>query len=771
MEVHIVAVGGVTAVGSCSALSSAAVRAGLSRTTLHERADGPECHVAFVGCLPESMPRIARMARLLEDALRECGAALTTPIESAVWLSLPSGIDPAKVLRGGARFGALTCSSVRESSAGHASGLLALEQAAQFIAQGGLEFACIAGVEARTDEASLAALEERGLLLGEQNPWGIVPSEAAGVVLLASDKAVAQFGLHSLARVVAVASETDPAHGTGAPCIGQGLSRACHTVLDTLPANEKVAEIYCDLNNERGRAEDWGFAAPRLTPRCRDVGEAIMPALVWGDLAHATGPLLLQLPLAAFARGYARGSSALVWAASEDGKRAAVLLAAGRAAKSALRVPAHRRGGSETEQDSAIVAELLSDTCFLYEQRSYLRAQHALLPEAGWGAVESVERRLERRLDMLDVAEDIALTRGAEESEGPGLTYVLVRLWLAHAALEELPEKLANLALEQDDTFAAVRAALAHAASGQAARVAKLLCAPTRDAPLRKLGLWLCADLGVSPNVAWQALASQGPAMWGEAFPRALAQLGKAEHCALLTPWLDADDVASQHAAALAYLQLDRYAARAQLWSLRDSPGYLKALALATEANEQALLLETCQWFDKEPSACIALGMLGTVEAMALLLERLDAHPCASDAARALHLITGYTPMADVVHERRLDDDWLSSTELAAREAGDQEVGIERERKRELMRTRAAWQPFYDAHAKRFAAGQRARLGQSFSSASGRAALANGQLAESVHQLCADELVLCFGQSERLSGVPRVLDRQALASHVPVGEG
>ncbi len=766
-EVHIVAVGGVTPVGSCSALSSAAVRAGLSRTTLHTREDGSECHVAFVGNLPPGMPRVARMARLLADALSECAASVPSAIETSVWLVLPAGVDPSSVLSAGARFGQLTCSSLRESSSGHAGGLLALEEAAQFIAQGGLEFACIAGVDVRTDEASLAALEQHDKLLLEDNPWGIVPSEAAGVVLLASKAACERLGLVSLARVCGVASETDPAHKTGAPCIGQGLSRACHKLLDALPAQEKIGEIYCDLNSERTRAEDWGYAAPRIMARCRDVGEAITPALVWGDLAHATGPLLLQLPLAAFTRGYARGDSALVWTASDDGKRAAVVLAATNAPKDALRIPPSRRAAQDNEQDAAIVSELLADTCFLYEQRAYLRSQRELTPEAGWAAIESCERRLERRIDMLDVAEDIALTQCAEQSPGPGLAYVLARLWLARTMIEALPENLDALALAQDDVFAAARAALAHAAGPHAARLAKLLCARERSGPLRKLGLALCADVGVAPGRAWRALADDGPALWGELFPRALGRLGKVEDADLLTAWLNSEDAACQQAAAFAFLRLDRYAARAQLWSLRDCPGFLVPLALATEPGEQAMLLETCRWFANDPAACTALGMFGTAEAVGILLERLDAHPCASEAARALHLITGRAVIDDVLRERRLDDDWLSEVELAARQAGDAEVGVEREQIKQLVRTRAGWQPWCDAHAKRFSAEQRARLGMPWGVASSRAVLANGQIAEPIHKLCADELVLRFEQSERLSGAPRVLDLQALAATLP----
>ena len=93
-----------------------------------------------------------------------------------------------------------------------------------------------------------------------------------------------------------------------------------------LPA-EAVDTIYCDINGERYRSEEWGFVCMRLPTIARDFGYELS-ADSWGDLGAASGPVFCNLALQAWARGYARGPRALVWCGSESGLRGAVVLEA-----------------------------------------------------------------------------------------------------------------------------------------------------------------------------------------------------------------------------------------------------------------------------------------------------------------------------------------------------------------------------------------------------------------------------------------------------------
>jgi 3-oxoacyl-[acyl-carrier-protein] synthase-1 len=51
-----------------------------------------------------------------------------------------------------------------------------------------------------------------------------------------------------------------------------------------------------------------------------------LPVSCWGDIGAASGALLTTLAVRAWSRKYARGPLALVWAGSEAGLRAAVVL-------------------------------------------------------------------------------------------------------------------------------------------------------------------------------------------------------------------------------------------------------------------------------------------------------------------------------------------------------------------------------------------------------------------------------------------------------------
>ena len=96
------------------------------------------------------------------------------------------------------------------------------------------------------------------------------------------------------------------------------------------PSARRVAEIWCDLNGERGRALEWGFLETRALAAL-GAARRLTPAAFVGDLGASSGALLLAL--AAFALRVPRGAggAALVCGASERGERAAAVLATPRA--------------------------------------------------------------------------------------------------------------------------------------------------------------------------------------------------------------------------------------------------------------------------------------------------------------------------------------------------------------------------------------------------------------------------------------------------------
>jgi 3-oxoacyl-[acyl-carrier-protein] synthase-1 len=91
-----------------------------------------------------------------------------------------------------------------------------------------------------------------------------------------------------------------------------------------LPA-EAVDDVYGDINGERYRTDEWGFAVLRTNHALRSV-QSEVPTQCWGDVGAASGALGCMLAVRAWARGYAKGTRALVWAGSDGGLRSAVVL-------------------------------------------------------------------------------------------------------------------------------------------------------------------------------------------------------------------------------------------------------------------------------------------------------------------------------------------------------------------------------------------------------------------------------------------------------------
>ena len=114
------------------------------------------------------------------------------------------------------------------------------------------------------------------------------------------------------------------------PCLGEGLTAVVASAASCLQRpQELITATYCDLNGERYRSEEFGYALLRTQGAFVKVHDYVAPADCWGDVGAASGPLFAVLAVASSLRGYANGAYPLLWAGSDGGYRAAVLLALG----------------------------------------------------------------------------------------------------------------------------------------------------------------------------------------------------------------------------------------------------------------------------------------------------------------------------------------------------------------------------------------------------------------------------------------------------------
>jgi 3-oxoacyl-[acyl-carrier-protein] synthase-1 len=282
-----------------------------------------------------------RLLALARPALIEACAPLADaggwPSELPLFLALPEyrpGFDDrdAEQVRMGLADAdlPLNFSSVTIAPMGHAAGLAAIAKASREIEAGAYDACLVGGVESYFQADTMEWLDSNLQLTGAVSRSGFVPGEGAGFGLLMSEAACGRCGLSALARVRSASAGREPnLIKTADRCLGKGLTEVVRAAIESLDEDARtINAVICDVNGERYRAEEWAFVCLRLGQYFDDPAAYDSPADCWGDMGAASGPLFAMLACCATARGYAKGPNTLLWASSEQGLRAAVVLGA-----------------------------------------------------------------------------------------------------------------------------------------------------------------------------------------------------------------------------------------------------------------------------------------------------------------------------------------------------------------------------------------------------------------------------------------------------------
>jgi 3-oxoacyl-[acyl-carrier-protein] synthase-1 len=205
---------------------------------------------------------------------------------------------------------------------------MAIEEACRMIQTGKADFCIAGGVDSYLDPDTIEWLDHEEQLMSGENRSAFPPGEASGFCLLTSNQLAQRYNLPILASIVSITTAHEENRiKTETICIGEGLSAAFRKVCAGLKLpEEKISTIYCDMNGERYRNEEFVFTALRMQSAFIDVHDFIHPADCWGDVGAASGPLFAALAIISAQRGYAKGSRTLLWTSSEGGERSAAIL-------------------------------------------------------------------------------------------------------------------------------------------------------------------------------------------------------------------------------------------------------------------------------------------------------------------------------------------------------------------------------------------------------------------------------------------------------------
>lgn len=341
-SIAIVGLGVRCAVGLVGPAAAAAVRAGVSALREHPfmmDKVGEPMIVSYEPTLDLALEGPDRFARLAAPALREALAPLSgrnvdlASVRTVIGTpdprpGLPSGIEDAL---GNAVSTVMERKASQRSTIlpnGHAAGLLAMKHARDLLHTGRSRFCLAGGVDSYLTADSLEWMDEVGILKSSRNRNGFHPGEAAGFCLLTTAATAMEFSLPVLGWVETMGSarEESPIR-TKTICVGRGLSEAIRQATSPLRLpEERIDDTICDLNGEPYRSEEFAFTVLRTQLAFVSGTQFVAPADCWGDIGAASGPLFANLAIASALRGYAKGPRTMIWASSERGDRAAVVI-------------------------------------------------------------------------------------------------------------------------------------------------------------------------------------------------------------------------------------------------------------------------------------------------------------------------------------------------------------------------------------------------------------------------------------------------------------
>lgn len=244
--------------------------------------------------------RHARLCALLDQALDDLGPVT----DVTVLLGLPRGTAPAIT-----PFVNRRLPSPQTFADGQGGVARLLDHAAGLVTQGLRVLACFA--DSHADRDHLGALLAAKSLFSKATPYGLIPGEAAGAILLTPGDG----GPRIIST--AQANEPDP-ESSGRDSAFTGLSSAA---FDALTGISDPIRIASDWNNSRFRAAELSYCMTRLTPfHTFAAPDPIYPCATFGDCGTAWPAITLATLLSADLQG-----TTLALSGDTQCKRSAIL--------------------------------------------------------------------------------------------------------------------------------------------------------------------------------------------------------------------------------------------------------------------------------------------------------------------------------------------------------------------------------------------------------------------------------------------------------------
>jgi len=345
-KIYIAGMGMITAIGGSALTTAAAVRArckGMQMSPVMNKNSKP----MTMACVPDAalpllngelatVNHLLRYTRLLQIATPALDEVMQTvplkdppPLFLAVPETLP-GCPPAIPghfldhlrIQSGAK---IQWPLSRLIATGRTGGLQAIELAFKYFESTGKDVVVVGGVDTYLDHFLLGMLDQEDRILAEGIMDGFIPGEAAGFLLLISERVVSKLPTKPLAILYPPGQASEPGHRySQEPYRGDGLADAMRIAIQHAPG-QRMHTIYSSMNGESFGAKEYGVACTRNNTSMAETVEHEHPADGFGDIGAAFGPVLMGLAALDLQKGYRQGP-AVVYCAAEQQARAAIVV-------------------------------------------------------------------------------------------------------------------------------------------------------------------------------------------------------------------------------------------------------------------------------------------------------------------------------------------------------------------------------------------------------------------------------------------------------------
>jgi uncharacterized protein (TIGR02270 family) len=437
----------------------------------------------------------------------------------------------------------------------------------------------------------------------------------------------------------------------------------------------------------------------------------------------------------------------------QDGHRTAILTVA----QTSFDVPSDSSNTVKNSNNSFIDRSPRHFYVELYEEHleeaSFLYAQRLTLfddPEIAWPKIGEWEERLEAHIDALVIGEDLALEVCEKQAaEGDfGVLFAAISVFCRQQRFHLVKKILEALDPSDHDKLQAVADALKfECPPGWFADIPELL--PPNDPRLRfvlstlygyrrlKTGMRFVPDEATLSPLIIRSLS------W------TMGRVGDNHDIAQLQSWLSHEDESVSSSAAVALLRLSEHRVFQETdlqehvsripWSIR---------AIAASPKELSLLLAHVSRNRPTADDLVALGIIGEIGAIPLLLSHLTNEALAPAAALGLNVITGAELYEKAFIPEIMEDDELFDEEKEQARKGQPVLRPDGKPYGEnivrLSQKVDEWKAWWAANTSRFAPGLRYRRGVPLTPVALVDSIAFDKTPRRIRELSYEELVVRY---------------------------